>query len=133
VDVSLDAGSSAGSRPSVTSLIRRAVHRIKRPSGESNTGFNKTKNGGQEGDNVHVRRNGTQLARPVVLNLKQADLGIMDNLEERLEAAKKLHGEAVDLQTFYESGTVATMQDLRATGKAVTCYLQIQYTETFDF
>jgi len=44
---------------------------------------------------------------------------LLDNLEERLEAAKKLHGDAVDLQMFYESGTVASMNDLRATGKAV--------------
>ena len=43
----------------------------------------------------------------------------MDNLEERLESAKKLHGEVVDLQTFYGSGTVAAMEDLRATGNAV--------------
>jgi hypothetical protein len=44
---------------------------------------------------------------------------LLDNLEERLEASKKLHGDAVDLQMFYESGTVASMNDLRATGKAV--------------
>jgi hypothetical protein len=44
---------------------------------------------------------------------------LLDNLEERLEAAKKLHGDAVDLQMLYESGTVASMNDLRATGKAV--------------
>ena len=43
----------------------------------------------------------------------------MGNLEELLESAKKLHGEVVDLQTFYGSGTVAAMEDLRATGKAV--------------
>jgi hypothetical protein len=45
---------------------------------------------------------------------------LLDNLEERLEAAKKLHGDAVDLQVLYESGTVASMNDLRATtGKPV--------------
>jgi hypothetical protein len=44
---------------------------------------------------------------------------LLDNLEERLEVAKKLHGDAVNLQIFYESGTVASMNDLRATGKAV--------------
>jgi division protein CdvB (Snf7/Vps24/ESCRT-III family) len=44
---------------------------------------------------------------------------LLDNLEERLEAAKKLHGDAIDLQKLYESGTVASMNDLRATGKAV--------------
>jgi hypothetical protein len=38
----------------------------------------------------------------------------LDNLKERLEAANKLHGEAVELQTFYDSGTVASMKDFRA-------------------
>ena len=42
---------------------------------------------------------------------------ILNNLEERLEAATKLHEEAADLQMFYESRTVATMKDLRASGK----------------
>ena len=46
---------------------------------------------------------------------------ILDNLEERLEAANKLQGDAVNLQMFYESGTVSIMKDLRATGKAVPC------------
>ena len=41
----------------------------------------------------------------------------LDKLEGRLEAAMKLRGEAVDLKMFYESGTVATMKDLRATSK----------------
>ena len=44
---------------------------------------------------------------------------LLDNLEERLEAAKKLHGDAVELQILYESGTVASMNDLRTKGKAV--------------
>ena len=35
-----------------------------------------------------------------------------------MEAAMKLRGEAVDIKMFYESGTVATMKDLRATSKA---------------
>jgi hypothetical protein len=42
----------------------------------------------------------------------------LDKLEGRLDAASKLRGEAVDLKLFYESGTVATMKELRATGKA---------------
>jgi hypothetical protein len=46
---------------------------------------------------------------------------IMDNLEECLEAAKKLHGEAADLKKFYESETVAAMEELRATGKVRRC------------
>ena len=58
----------------------------------------------------------------------------LDNLKDRSEAANKLHGDAVDLQTYYESGTVAAMKDLRApTGKTVPCRLQRQNTETFDF
>ena len=44
---------------------------------------------------------------------------LLGNLEERLEAAKNLQGDAVDLQNLYESGTVASMNDLRATGKLV--------------
>lgn len=44
----------------------------------------------------------------------------LDKLEGRLEAAKKLRGEAVELQWFYESITAATMRDLRATGKTAS-------------
>ena len=44
---------------------------------------------------------------------------LLDNLEERLEAANKLHGDVVDLQKLYESGTVASMNDLRTIGKPV--------------
>ena len=61
---------------------------------------------------------------------------LLDNLEERLEAAKKLHGDAVDLQLLYESGTVGSMNDLRATGKPVSRCLQSlaarQITKTVD-
>jgi hypothetical protein len=49
---------------------------------------------------------------------------LLDNMEERLEAVKKLHADAVDLQMLYESGAVASMNDLRATGKAVLRCLQ---------
>ena len=52
---------------------------------------------------------------------------LLDSLEERLEAAKKLHGDAVDLQMLYESGTVASMNDLRATGKTVPVVLHPNY------
>ena len=127
VDARLDARSSAGPRPSsVTSFFRRTVRRVRRPSGELDTGLGTTINGGQKGHNADVKRKRPQLARPVVLDLKpEADLdffqkqSIMDNLEERLDAAKKLHGEAADLKMFYESETVAAMEELRATGKAV--------------
>jgi hypothetical protein len=47
----------------------------------------------------------------------------LDKLEERLEAAKKLRGEAVGLKALYESRTVAIMNNLRATGKAASCCL----------
>ena len=127
VDASLDARSSAVPRPSsVTSFFRRTVHRVRRPSGESDTGLCTTTNSGQKRHNADVKRKRPQLARPVVLDLKpEVDpdflqkQSIMNNLKERLEAAKKLRGEAADLKLFYESGTVAAMEDLRATGKAV--------------
>ncbi|KAF8486446.1 hypothetical protein DFH94DRAFT_184318 [Russula ochroleuca] len=45
----------------------------------------------------------------------QQQSSFLDKLERRLEAAKKLRGEAVDLQMFYQSGTVAIMENLRAT------------------
>ena len=56
---------------------------------------------------------------------------VLNNLEERLEAAKTLHKEAIDLQMFYESKTVATMKDLCVSGKTVHCCLQRQNTQNF--
>jgi hypothetical protein len=50
-------------------------------------------------------------------------------LDRRLEAAEKLRGEVAELQMLYESGTVATMKNLRATGKATSSRLQRQNTE----
>ena len=50
----------------------------------------------------------------------------LDKLKERLEAAEKLRGDAVDLQMFYESETVDTMKNFRATGKAASYRLQRQ-------
>lgn len=101
----VDTSSDAGSRPStVTSFFRRTVHFMwssSPPSGES-----------RETDTGSVT---TRI--------------VLDNLEGRLEAAKKLHGEFVDLQMLYESGTVATIKDLRMTGKEAPCYLQRQSTE----
>ena len=44
---------------------------------------------------------------------------LLDNLGERLETAKKLQRDAVDLQMRYESGTVASMNDFCVTGMAV--------------
>ena len=57
----------------------------------------------------------------------------LDNLQDRLEAAKKLRADAIDLKMLYMSGTVAAMQDVRATGKAASCRLQIQDIETLIF
>ena len=48
----------------------------------------------------------------------QRQRSFLDKLEGRLETASKLRREAVDLKLLYESGTVATMKDLRTTGKA---------------
>ena len=128
VDDNLDAQSSAGPRPSsVTNFLRRTVHRVRRPRGESDTGLGTMRNGVQKGGDADVRRKRPQLSLPVVFDPKQeADFGffqtrsIMDNLEECLESAKKLHGEVVDLQTFYGSGTVAAMEELRTTGNVVS-------------
>lgn len=48
----------------------------------------------------------------------------LDNLEGRVEAAKKFHVEVVDLKMRYDEGPVAAMNSLRATSKAVFCFLQ---------
>jgi hypothetical protein len=50
----------------------------------------------------------------------QQQMSFLDKIEERLDAANKLHSEVVDLRMFYESGTVASMENLRATGKAAS-------------
>ena len=50
-----------------------------------------------------------------------------------MEATKKLRGEAVELQRLYESGTVVTMENLRASGQEPPFHLQRQNNETFDF
>ena len=63
----------------------------------------------------------------------QQQSSFLDKLEERLEAATKLHSEAVDLRMFYESGTVANMKNLRDTGKAASRRFQEQNTETLIF
>lgn len=63
----------------------------------------------------------------------QQQSSFLDKLEGRLEAAKKLHGEVVDLQRLYESRTVAAMENLRASGKEAPFHLQRKNIETFDF
>ena len=48
----------------------------------------------------------------------------LDMLEKRLDMAKTLRQQAVDLRRSYESGTVATMKDVRTTGKTPSCCLK---------
>ena len=111
----VDASSDAGSRRlSVTRFFRKTIHRVRRSSsslsGESDTVSNTAQNGGQKGD----------------FGFSQKQKTVLDNLEGRLEATNKLHGEIVDLRTLYESGTVATMKDFRATGTGVPFCLRMQ-------
>jgi hypothetical protein len=61
----------------------------------------------------------------------QQQSSFLAKLERRLEAAKKLRGEAAELQRLYESGTVATMENLRATGKATSCRIQRQILRSY--
>jgi hypothetical protein len=42
----------------------------------------------------------------------------LEMLEKRLDMAQSLRQQAVDLRRAYESGTVAIVKDVRATGKA---------------
>jgi hypothetical protein len=56
----------------------------------------------------------------------------LEKLEGRLETAKKLREEVVDLKMLYESGTVAAMQDLRTKGKAAPCRSKRQNID-YDF
>ena len=63
----------------------------------------------------------------------QQQSSFLDKLKERLEAAEKLHGDVIDLQKLYESGTVSVMKNFRTTGKAVLFRLQKQNIETFIF
>ena len=52
---------------------------------------------------------------------------LLDNLEERLEGARKLHRVAAHLQTSYEAETVTPINDIRATGKAaIRCMQRLQ-------
>ena len=53
----------------------------------------------------------------------------LEKLEGRLEAAKKLRGEATDLKRLYESRTVAIIKDLRETGKTASNCLQTPHAK----
>jgi hypothetical protein len=63
----------------------------------------------------------------------QQQSSFLEKLERRLEAAKKLHGDALDLKNLYESRTVATMKDLRSTSKAVPVVCRGEALRPFDF
>ena len=54
----------------------------------------------------------------------------LDMLEKRLDMAKTLRQQAVDLRRSYESGTVATMKDVRTTGKTPSCCLKRRNAKT---
>jgi Ca2+-transporting ATPase len=76
------ASSDVSSRPSSpASFLKKTLHRVRRPSpsptGESDTNSDTTRHDGPKGDNADVNRNGPQLARPALLDLKQeADLNV---------------------------------------------------------
>jgi len=59
----------------------------------------------------------------------QQQSSLLAKLERRLEAAKKLRADAAEVQMLYESGTVATLKNLRATGKVTSCRLLRQNTQ----
>jgi P-type Ca2+ transporter type 2C len=68
--------SDVSSRPSSpASFLKKTLHRVRRPSpsptGESDTNSDTTRNDGSKGDNADVNRNGPQLARPALLDLRQ--------------------------------------------------------------
>ena len=78
----------------------------------------------EEGANEYLLNISTEIRR---------QSSFLGKLEERLEAARKLSGEAVELKMLYESGTVASMKDLRTTGKTISCRLQGHDIKTFNF
>ena len=103
----VDASSDAGSRPSsVTSFFRKTAHRVRRPSpSPSDTGSDTTRNDGQKGDNADVKRKGAELARPVVLDLKQeADLDVRPFTFKPLQLASLVDPKS--LETFEDLGGV---------------------------
>ena len=112
-------GSDGGSRSTVTSFFKRTVH--SRRSSSSSRGE------GRETDPGSVTMRNDVLKGDIV-----DQSTVLDNLEGRLEAAKKLHGESVELQILYESGTVATIKDLRRTGKQVPCYCRGKVLRIFQ-
>ena len=77
VDVVPDVPSRSSSP---ASFIRKTLHHVRRsqsPSGETDTASETTRNDGQKGDNSDIQCKRRELARPVVLDLKQeADMDV---------------------------------------------------------
>ena len=124
----VDPGSDAGSRPSsVTSFFRKTVHRVRRSSpSPSDTGSDTTRNDGQKGDNADVKRKGAELARPVVLDLKQeADLDVHPFAFKPLQLASLVDPKS--LEALEELGGVNAL--LRGLGTHATHGLSTE-TET---
>ena len=61
----------------------------------------------------------------------QQQSSFLDKLKERLEAAEKLRGDAIDLQKLYESGTVSVMNNFRTTGKPVLLSSEAKYRDFY--
>ncbi|KAH9992236.1 hypothetical protein BJV74DRAFT_403182 [Russula compacta] len=61
----------------------------------------------------------------------QQQSSFLDMLEKRLDMAKTLRGQVVDLRRSYESGTVNAMKDIQ-TGKPASCRPQRENAETLD-
>jgi len=55
----------------------------------------------------------------------------LETLENRLNMAKMLRGQAVALRTSHESGTINTWKDVRETGKAVSCFCRNNSAEAY--
>ena len=78
----VDAGLDISRPSSATGFFKRTVQRVRHPSpspsGDTDVGSDTTRNdSAQRGDNTDVKRKGTELARPALLDLKQeADLNV---------------------------------------------------------
>jgi P-type Ca2+ transporter type 2C len=109
----VDTTSDAGSRPSsVTGFFKNSMRRVRRPSSsrsrETDAGSDMTQNDGQKGDNTDVKRKGTELARPAVLDLKQeADLDVYPFTFKPLQLASLVDPKS--LETLESMGGVGAL------------------------
>ena len=97
---------------SPASFLKKTLHRVRRPSpsptGETDTNSETTRNEGQRGDSTDVKRNGAQLARPAVLDLKQeADLDVQPFGFKPLQLASLVDPKS--LETLESIGGVDTL------------------------